>query len=82
MVRIQQFLTEEKIGCEDKLKIYKLILEFHYGKRIKAELIYNRYSLEFDFERDEVVINDDIMEEDEPIKTDVKTFFKMLQVSS
>ena len=78
MIRIEDFIKEE-LNLSSRCKIYQGILESVYGERMKLEIVFNRYSVEINFEEDSVMIFDDIMEE-EPSKMTVKSFFDSLKV--
>ncbi|MCE2503576.1 MAG: hypothetical protein J4G05_05930 [Chlorobi bacterium] len=67
MVILNSFVGEE-INSYTKDVILSTIREGKQSQKYKAELIFNRYSLEFLFPENCVIIYDDVFSEDAPLK--------------
>ena len=79
MIELMDFIKEE-LNDYNLCRIYKGLLENIYSNRQIIELNFNRYTLEIDFDKDEVKLFDDVMLDIEPLVTNVKSFF--LEISN
>ena len=78
MVKLQEFIAEE-INETTRNKIFQGIIESIYGYRKRLDLIFNKYSIEIDFETNTVTIYDDVFMEDQPITLNIKSFFNAIK---
>lgn len=78
MVSLEDFVSED-LNDHTRGLIYQGLLENVYGVRQKLELVFNRYSIEIDFENDIVSIHDDIFEESESLQLNIKSFFNSIK---
>lgn len=77
MTTIKDFIAEEINNNTRNI----ILINVKQGKALnkyKDELVFNRYSLEFFFQHDLVVIYDDIFTEDDALKITLDEFLKAI----
>lgn len=77
MITITDFIAEE-VNNTIRNTILTAIKQGKALNKYKDELVFNRYSLEFFFQHDLVVIYDDIFTEDDPLKITLDEFLKAI----
>lgn len=77
MTTIKDFIAEE-INNNTRNIILITVKQGKALNKYKDELVFNRYSLEFFFQQDLVIIYDDIFTEYDPLKITLDEFLKAI----
>lgn len=77
MVTLSGFIKEEVNG-HIKNVILKTINEGKASNKTNDELVFNRYSLEFDFTKEKITIYDDVFSEDRPLSIQLEHFINAI----
>jgi hypothetical protein len=73
MVTILQFIKEE-LNDHVRNVILRCIEQGRLNGKVKEELVFNKYSLEFSFQEDSMIIYDDVFSEDLPLNVKIEEF--------
>ncbi len=77
MISIKDFIAEE-VNNNIRNTILITIKQGKALNKYKNELVFNRYSLEFFFQQNVVIIYDDIFTEKDPLKITLDEFLKAI----
>ncbi|WP_370900945.1 hypothetical protein [Chryseobacterium gossypii] len=80
MVILSEFIKEE-INDHTKTVILSTINEGKLYNKVKDELIFNRYSIQFLFPKNQIIIYDDIFPEEDSLHIDIDDFLKNISNS-
>jgi hypothetical protein len=73
MVTILQFIKEE-LNDHVRNVILRCIEQGRLNGKVIEELVFNKYSLEFSFQEDSMIIYDDVFSEDLPLNVKIEEF--------
>lgn len=80
MVTITEFIKEEVVDNTKEI-ILRRIKEGLQSEKVFDEIVFNRYSVEFHFKENKVVINDDIFLDTPPLILSIQSFVKELSAT-